>query len=49
MYGIQEACGKLSLPADAKTALAESSRELAGWPSRTDQTLVKVYFLKWRK
>lgn len=30
MYGIQEACGKLSMLAYGKTALAESSRELAG-------------------
>ena len=30
MYGIQETCGKLSMPAYGKTALAESLRELAG-------------------
>jgi hypothetical protein len=39
----KKACGKLSLPTDAKAALAESSREL-GWPSRTDQTFSRYTY-----
>jgi hypothetical protein len=37
MHSIQEAWGTLSPPADAKTALAENSRELAGRVARADR------------
>lgn len=42
MYGIQEACGKLSMPAYGKTAPAKGSRELAGRQlSCTGHTIVE--------